>query len=206
MLCCAPCAELRSQQTIAHGKWEQLQKHESCENTKEVKKKKKKRHLYMCVYACWNRFRCWTFCATKHRNNSTVRQSSSSTLSLFCSLYQHCPSRRCYLKGESPHTGKFTVHLQYPFTVQSTIFLFQMKPQLPHCWFSTPLCCFFLFFPNVASLGCGFLTTHRAQEVCCGKTGPCHCFHSSLRTTELNLTPITRSQVPKILTSTYIEV
>lgn len=47
------------------------------------------------------------------------------------SPYHSCLS--CYLKGESPHTGNFTVHLQYPLTVQSTIFLFQMKPQLPHC-------------------------------------------------------------------------
>lgn len=60
------------------------------------------------------------------------------------------------------------------------------------------------FFPSVASLGCGFLTTLSAQEVCCGKTGPCHCFHLSQRATELNLTPI-RSQLLKILTSTSRE-
>lgn len=41
------------------------------------------------------------------------------------------------------------------------------------------------------------LTSHGTQETCCGKTGPCHCFHSSLRTTELNLRVITRSQVAK---------
>lgn len=75
---------------------------------------------------------------------------------------------------------------------------FQVKPQLPHSRFSTPSRALSLFFPGVASPSRGFLTTHGgAQEACRLKTGPCHCFHSSLRTTELNLTPITRSQVPK---------
>lgn len=55
----------------------------------------------------------------------------AAVYSVCCSPYHHRLS--CYLKGESPHTGNFTVNLQYPFTVQSTIFLFQMKPQLPHC-------------------------------------------------------------------------
>lgn len=115
----------------------------------------------------------------------------------------------CYRKGESPHTGNSAAQLQYPLTAQSTIFLFQTKPQLPHCWFSSPfsdaLSCFFFFFPSVSSQGCGFLTTLSAQEVCCGKTGPCHCFHSWQRATELNLTPITRLQSLKILSSTFRE-
>lgn len=68
----------------------------------------------------------------KFRNDSAVDQSSSIVYTLLLTLSP------CYLKGESPHTGNFTVHLQYPLIVQSTIFPFQMKPQLPHCWFSTP--------------------------------------------------------------------
>lgn len=138
-------------------------------------------------------------------NNSSPILRSMLTLSL------------CYLKGESPHTGnshKFTysIHLQFSqqfsFFKWSHNFLITDFPLffVTFFFFFCSLCFFLFFFPNVASLGCGLLTTHSAQEVCCGKTGPCHCFHSSLRTTELNLTPITRSQVPKILTSTYIEV
>lgn len=41
------------------------------------------------------------------------------------SPYHYCLS--CYLKGESPHTGNFTVQLQYPITVQSTHFPFSNK-------------------------------------------------------------------------------
>lgn len=77
------------------------------------------------------------------------------------SPYHHCLS--CYLKGESPLTGNFTVQLQYPLTVQSTIFLFQMKPQLPHCWVSTPLSCSLFFFRMLRHWVVVFslLTTHR---------------------------------------------
>lgn len=125
----------------------------------------------------------------------------------FCSPYQH---RYCVILEGKVHTQEtlqFCTIIHLHFNGQfSFLFFFQMKPQLPHSWFSTPSVALFLFFPNVASQSCGFLTTHRAQEVCCLKTGPYHCFHSSSRTTMLNLTPITRSQVSKILTSTYIEV
>lgn len=97
--------------------------------------------------------------AQQNWNNSTVSQSSSSInrssiFSLLFTSYQPCQS--CYLIGESPHTGNFTVHLQYPLTVQSTIFLFQMKPQLPHCWFSTPLCCSLSLFSERCVTGLWF--------------------------------------------------
>ena len=155
----------------------------------------------MCVYACWD---WYVSCNGVEIIPRLVKVAAEN--SVCCSPYQHCQSR--YLRGESPRTGNFTVHLQYPFTVQSTFFLFLMKPQLPHCWFSTPLCCSLsLFFFRALrhwAVVFSLLTVHRK---CVGaKTGPCHCFHSSLRTTELNLNPITRSQVPKILTSPYIEV
>lgn len=119
----------------------------------------------MCVYACWD---WYISCNGVEIIPRLVKVAAEN--SVCRSPYQHCQSR--YLRGESPRTGNFAVHLQYPFTVQSTIFLFQMKPQLPHCWFSTPLWCslsLFFFFPSVASLGCGFLTTHSAQEACWGK-------------------------------------
>lgn len=77
-----------------------------------------------------------------------------------CSPYRHCLSP--YLKGESPHTGKFTVHLQYPLTVQSPIFLFQMKPQLPHCWLSTPLCWSLFVFSDCGVTGLWF--SHYSQH------------------------------------------
>lgn len=44
----------------------------------------------------------------------------AAVYSLCCPSYQHCLP--CYLKGESPHTGNFTVHYKYP--VHATIFPF----------------------------------------------------------------------------------
>ena len=98
--------------------------------------------------------------------------------SVCCSPYHRSHSR--YHKRESPHTGNFTVHLQYPLIVQSTIFLSEMKPTSSLLTFHASLLPSFSFFPNGTSLGCG-LTTHSVKEVCCDKTGPCHCFHSSQR-------------------------
>lgn len=63
----------------------------------------------------------------------------AAVCSFCCSPYQHCLS--CYLKGESPHTGNFTVHYQYPFTVQSTIFLFSNEATTSSLLVFHALCC-----------------------------------------------------------------
>lgn len=51
-----------------------------------------------------------------------VRAAAAIIAAAFSLLLTLSPLR--YLKGESPRTGNFTVHLQYPITVQSTIFPF----------------------------------------------------------------------------------
>lgn len=96
-----------------------------------------------------------------HINNFSVNQSSrgSNIAAGCCSPYHHSPF--CYLKGESPHIGNLTLHFHCPITVQSTFFLFQMKPQLPHLWFSTPLCCVFFFFSKCRVTGLWF--SHNSQ-------------------------------------------
>lgn len=114
-----------------------------------------------------------------------------------------------YLRGESPRWKLCSSPLVSIYSSLSSFPFFKkrMRPQLPLCWVSTPstvLCCFFVFFFQVLRHWLVvFLTSHSAQEVCRLKPGPCHCFHSLPRTTELNLTPITRLQVPEILTSTH---
>lgn len=73
------------------------------------------------------------------------------------------------VRGKSTHRKLTQVHLQYSFTVQSTIFLFQMKPQLPDCWFSSSslllsfffLSLFFFFFSECCVTGLWF--THYQQ-------------------------------------------
>lgn len=110
-------------------------------------------------------------------------------------------------RGKSTlETLQFTTGIHLHFTEQFSFFSKRMRPQLPLCWVSTPsvvLCFVFFFFQALRHWLVVFLTSHSTQEVCRLKTGPCHCFHSPPRTTELNLTPITRLQVPKILTSTH---
>lgn len=113
-----------------------------------------------------------------------------------------------YLRGESPRWKLCSSQLVSIYSSLSSFPFFKkrMRPQLPLCWVSTPsvvLCFLFFFFQALRHCLVVFLTSHSAQEVCRLKTGPCHCFHSPLRATELNLTPITRLQVPKILTSTH---
>lgn len=57
-------------------------------------------------------------------------------------------------RGKSAHRKH--VHLQYPLRVQSTIFLFQMKPQLPHCIFPASLKLSFCFFSERGVTGLWF--------------------------------------------------
>lgn len=78
------------------------------------------------THGSWNQFICCTCHATKNWFNQLHSWSKRQQRIL---SYQHC--LLCYLKGESPHTGNFTVHYKYPFTVHTTFFFpfFQVKPQ-----------------------------------------------------------------------------
>lgn len=121
--------------------------------------------------------------------------------------YQASLSR--YLRGESPHWKLYDPPLVSIYSSPNSLHgvFFSFFEEWGHNFLiavSTPSVTpfFSCFFQALRHWLAVFLTSHSTQEVCRLKTGPCHCFHSP-RTTELNLTPITRSQVPKILTSTH---
>lgn len=71
---------------------------------------------------------------------TAARSGSNHTIIL---PYQHRLS--CYLKGESPHSGNFTVHFLYPLTVKNFPF-FKSSHNFLIADFSTPFRTLFLFF------------------------------------------------------------
>lgn len=114
-----------------------------------------------------------------------------------------------YLRGESPRWKLCSSPLLSIYSSLSSFPFFKKKNEattsslLSFHALCRALLFFFFFFQAFRHWLVVFLTSHSAQEVCRLKPGPCHCFHSPPRTTELNLTPITRLQVPEILAYTH---
>lgn len=73
-----------------------------------------------------------SFWVQKYRNDCKLNKTAAAWSQMWSIAQLIFMAYTVILKGKV-HTGNSAAQLQYPLTAQATFFLFQTKPQLPHC-------------------------------------------------------------------------
>lgn len=144
-------------------------------------------------------------CDFSVRISFIVTQKNSNKTSMLAFKVLLTLSLPILLSRRGKSTRRKHVHLQYPLTDSVDNFPFSNEATTSSLHFPCLSETLFLFFPSVASLGCGFSLLSEHRKCVVAKQVPVT-VSTPHRATELNLTPITRSQLPKIFTSTFTRV